>query len=510
MAEIVQNFTLKSTPKMFLSYQRTATKRARETPLFVVEKSRRTGMTWAFAAEAVMAAAAEVGASNVYYLSYNFDMTREFMDDCAEFARSCAKFGYSTGFVYEGNPERAFTRARISFPNGKAITALPSNARSLRGKQGIVIIDEAAFHADLPQVMKAAIALTMWGGRVAVISTHDGADNEFANLINTIRAGKQTGDVMRITLNEALCKGLYQRICRRANRPWTKAGEDAWQAELRSLYGDSAAEELDVVPARGAANWLSRSAIEGAMTDQYPVVRLVPPNDFTDLRLADRDTWMADWVAEEVEPLIAGFDPDRYSHFGQDFARTNDLSVIAAGQFDDDAILQCRFLIEMRNVPFREQKLLLAALCNTLPRFANGLMDARGNGQQLAEEIADEFGKDRISGIMATNNSYLAMFPRLKARIEDRTIAIPRSEGVINDLQLVKLVNGIPKVADRADDRADGAKGRRHGDAAIALMHLVAAADEAVVDIAFTSMGQRDSTKDTQFTNGLINTGAPW
>ena len=37
------------------------------------------------------------------------------------------------------------------------------------------MIDEAAFHDDLPELLKAALAFTMWGGVVRVISTHNGA-----------------------------------------------------------------------------------------------------------------------------------------------------------------------------------------------------------------------------------------------------------------------------------------------------------------------------------------------
>jgi phage FluMu gp28-like protein len=43
--------------------------------------------------------------------------------------------------------------------------------------QGKVLIDEAAFHDDLDELLKAAMALTMWGSHVVVISTHDGAEN---------------------------------------------------------------------------------------------------------------------------------------------------------------------------------------------------------------------------------------------------------------------------------------------------------------------------------------------
>jgi hypothetical protein len=54
-----------------------------------------------------------------------------------------------------------------------------------------VIIDEAAFHEQLGELIKAAMALLMWGGQVHIISTHNGADNPFNELIQDIRAKKR-------------------------------------------------------------------------------------------------------------------------------------------------------------------------------------------------------------------------------------------------------------------------------------------------------------------------------
>ena len=77
---------------------------------------------------------------------------------------------------------------RLKFASGFKIVALPSVPRALRGKQGLVIIDEAAFHKDLAEVLKAAVALLMWGGQVVVVSTHDGSANPFNLLLDDIRA----------------------------------------------------------------------------------------------------------------------------------------------------------------------------------------------------------------------------------------------------------------------------------------------------------------------------------
>ena len=77
------------------------------------------------------------------------------------------------------------------------------------------MIDEAAFHDDLAGLLKAALAFTMWGGCVRVISTHNGADSAFNELVNDIRAGRRPYSLHRITLEEAVAQGLYKKIAQK-------------------------------------------------------------------------------------------------------------------------------------------------------------------------------------------------------------------------------------------------------------------------------------------------------
>src|SRR3546814_19644370 len=55
-----------------------------------------------------------------------------------------------------------FQAFRIRFSSGFKVVALPSVPRALRGKQGIFICDEAAFHKNLAEVLKAAMAFLIW------------------------------------------------------------------------------------------------------------------------------------------------------------------------------------------------------------------------------------------------------------------------------------------------------------------------------------------------------------
>ncbi len=91
----------------------------------------------------------------------------------------------------------------------------PAARQNLRGKQGRVIIDEAAFVDDLPELLKAALALLMWGGQVIVISTHNGAEKRLQRDSSGC-PGRQPAlfPASHNALDDALHDGLFRRICR--------------------------------------------------------------------------------------------------------------------------------------------------------------------------------------------------------------------------------------------------------------------------------------------------------
>lgn len=531
-------------PTVLLSYQADSLVLARKHQLTVFEKSRRIGLSYAFAPFAVDLAAAGRAPQNVYYIGYNLDMAREFIGYCAGFARELQGVRVALpsdddlkrvvfenddgslvgsdgrpvdeqasdidakdririaegGFLIQDDVGKSVKSFRIDFPNGKAVVALPSSPRSVRGKQGVFIVDEAAFHDNLEELIKAILAALMWGGRVIIISTHDGADNYFNTLIEEIRSGKRGGHVHRITFKDAIAAGLYRRICLVQGKEWSAEAEAKWETDIRKTYGDAADEELDVIPARGSGVYLARATIKEAMSKDLPVVRLRCPDGFERRSEEWRRDWLREFLETEVKPWLDSFDPTRCTFLGQDFARSGDVSPVMFGQHDSLTRLRALLTLEMRNVPFSDQEFVLKWLINRVPHFAGGKMDARGNGSALAEKMQQLFGFDVIEAVMATDKTYLAFMPLLKAGIEDRSFILPDDEGVLDDMRMIKLVRGIPKIPDRAANvREDGKVVRRHGDTAIAAMHLVAAAEADPGDVEFYSTGARTSTGEGDF-----------
>jgi phage FluMu gp28-like protein len=118
-------------------------------------------------------------------------------------------------------------------------------------------------------------------------------------------------------------------------------------------------------------------------------------------------------------------------------------------------------------VPFEQQKQILFYMLDRMPRFRSGAMDARGNGQYLAEVAMQKYGS-RIAQVMLSQEWYRENMPPFKAAIEDAKLTLPMDADVLADLRTIIMEKGVAKVPDNA--RVRGSDGReRHGDTAVAL-----------------------------------------
>ncbi|MCH4295583.1 terminase family protein [Shewanella sp. 3B26] len=483
--------------EVMLGYQRRWV--ADPAPLKIAEKSRRTGLTWAEAADAVLTAASSrgEGGTNHFYVGSNKEMAREFIDAAAMWAKVFDKAGSEISeevFIDSGQDGKEILTFAIYFASGFKIQALSSNPSNLRGMQGNVTIDEAAFHDRLAEVLKAALALTMWGAKVRLISTHNGVENLFNELINDSRAGKKSYSVHRITLDDACAEGLYRRICQIRGKPWSQAAEDAWKAELlkSTATEDDALEEYYCVPKSGGGAYLSRALIEARMasvTDSGPVVRLAKKNDFGEWPESLRAAEVLKWCEDELKGVLDALDPNRPHCFGEDFARSGDLTVINVGEIAQDLHITAKLQVELKNIPFRQQEQILYYIVDALPRLRGGAMDARGNGQALAEYAQDKYGSEVIASVMLSESFYREQMPRFKAHFEDALITIPRDDDTRADLQALSVNRrGTPCLG----EVRTGKEKERHGDAAISLFLMVYASTLDGAPIEFTPIPKSD------------------
>ena len=376
--------------------------------LKVIEKSRRIGLSWAEAYDAVLHAGE--GKGNVYYQSYNKDMTRGFIDDCAEWAETLDAGAAAVGETLIRDGARDVQAFRLELASGKEVLAMTSAPRAFRskGRPGdVAVIDEAAFVDDLEEVLKAALAFRQWGGRVHVLSTHNGEASPFASLVRDIRERVRPGSLHTITLKQAIAEGLYTRICQVTGQAWSAQAEAAWEARLRAEYGIHAAEELDCVPSAGAGAWLAWELIRVAEDDEAGNP--------------------ADYAGGPV-------------HIGIDIARRRDLWVAAVIETVGD-VLWLRELVVRHNITFAEQAAIVADL-DARYRPLRIAVDQTGMGEAVVERWQDAHGRLRVEGVLMTGPRKLDVATALRESLEDRRLRIPPNDDLRRDLHSVRAESG--------------------------------------------------------------------
>lgn len=461
----------------------------------IAEKSRRTGLTFSEALDDVMSAVSETSPQNTYYLGSDKEMAKEFIEACAFWARKLNMvMGQIEESIFEDEDEdgtkKSINTFEVKFPTtGKKIVALSSNPRALRGRQGNVVLDEFAFHNNADEVMKAAVSLTMWGGKIRIISTHNGVDNLFNTMITQARRGEKSYSVHHIPIDRALRDGLYKRICLMAGREWSQELEDAWLKEQVNFYAtkEAANEELYCVPSQGAGQYLSRRMRERALTKDFKVVRFKAPDDFETWTEDQRVREVDKWCKEHVLPLIEKLNPELSHAFGEDFARKGDLSVFSVGEIAQDTRLLVPFIVELRNVTYDQQRQIMFYITERLPRLRGLAFDATGNGGYLAEAAMLKYGTEMVDCVHLSQAWYREWMPKLKDYFEMDNILLPKDQDVLDDLGQIKLKDGIAQIDKGKTTDTSGEK--RHGDSAVSIAMLVRAVEMDGCPIEFTALG---------------------
>lgn len=448
--------------------------------LKIIEKNRRCGISWTDSADSVLDAAPANGWTNTYYMSFNKDNCRQYIEDAGEWAK---KLGYAVSEIIEeeepllDDEEKSITTYRITFSSGAEIMGLPGVSRSLRSKQGNVVIDEAAFFDDLDSVLQAAKALVMWGGRIRVISTHNGDDNPFNILIKNIRSGKEKEwSLHRITFREAMAQGLYKRICLKQGHKWTPEADKEFMDKMYRIYGDNPDEELDVMPRASGDRYFGRGVLDHATADadSYDMRRLECSDSFLHKNESFKNREIEKFFNQEVRPVLGALEGQVFG--GNDFGRSGDLTTYWFAEEVSKTQLAVRLIVEIKNAPFEQQQLFNDYVTDWLSerkKFGGLAIDSRGNGQQIGEHAMLRHPGASIQ-VMETNAWYAKYGTDLHGLMESGDFTVPDDETIKADFALVVLKNGIPTIpAVRTSDR--DSKGKRHGDGASAAMLCVCA-----------------------------------
>lgn len=393
-------------------------------PVKVAVKSRRIGLSWTEAYDAVMHAAEGSGA--VTYSSYSKDMTAGWIGDCQDWAAGLHELALDVDedLVEDGDAE--LRRYSLKFPSGKRIEALPSVPRALRsrGRPGdIAVIDEVAFTRDPDAMLQAAMALRVWGGRIRLISTHNGEQHPFNALVEDIRGGELPYSLHTITFDDAVAEGLYRRVLEvqakaaKAANPkadlaefgWTEEREAAWVAEIRASYRYpwQAEEELDCKPAPGGGTWITLEDYLACVHEQAGTPELYQGGPC--------------WV-------------------GYDVARRRNLAVISV--FEQlGKVLWLREMVVMHDEPFRAQRAEFARLMGDY-RVVRAGVDQTGMGEVQVEELQHAHGTSRVEGIILSGPRRLDVATALRDLYEDNLIRVPKDRTLRDDVRSVRRAPG--------------------------------------------------------------------
>jgi phage FluMu gp28-like protein len=238
------------------------------------------------------------------------------------------------------------------------------------------------------------------------------------------------------------------------------------------------------------------------MVDDVPVIRLALPEDFSQQSKAERERFVEEWCEENLADILADLNPREPHYFGEDFGRVCDLTIIALLALLQNLVRRARLVIELRRVPFEQQRQILFYVLDRTPRLSGGACDATGNGGYLAEVAAQRYGESRAQNIRITEPFYAEHLPPFKASFEDGTIEIARDLDHLNDLRQFQVVKGMPTLA-KAHTQSTTAPGEeRHGDAAIAYLmaHYATTCEAEVFDYRRVASG---IAADEQWTEGL-------
>lgn len=422
----------RSLPKgdLLLGYQRRAVDELfAGTALLVIEKSRRIGLTWGVASWATLKAASAVqaGGQNIWYMGFDKEMTREFVEVCAMWARA---YNLIAGEIEEeevideetGKPIQAYS---IRMASGFRITGLASVPRQLRSRQGIAILDEAAFHGDVAEVLKSAMAFLIWGGQVVVISTHDGISNPFNVLIDEIKAGDREGKTMRITFADAMADGLYERVALVAETKGTVLPpKEQWERAIRASYGADAAEELDCVPAKGSGALISLEDIIACESEDAGLPELYMGGlCYGGRDVARRRDGQIQLVGEKVGDVL--WERDGYRETGQTFAHQD-------AWFDDS-------FKRFRMVQWR--------------------VDQTGMGEKVVEDQVRKHGASRVVGVLLTGPERVNLAFGLQRLVQQRKIRFRSDPRTRADLMAIKKIgseeSGGIRIINDGDVHAD-------------------------------------------------------
>ena len=103
------------------------------------------------------------------------------------------------------------------------------------------------------------------------------------------------------------------------------------------------------------------------MSAEIPVITWTCKPGFEQQPDLIRKTRCEEWCEDHLKPLLDALDPHYKSWFGEDFGRSGDLTSIIPLQETPSLLYRAPFVVELSNVPFKQQEQILFYIVDRLP-----------------------------------------------------------------------------------------------------------------------------------------------
>ena len=385
--------------------------------------SRQTGKSFATAAEATVTCAGEKKDSTMLWvvLSAGERQALEWMEKANKWAHAI-KFTVDSYDELRNSANALLTRAEIRFANGARIVAIPANPDTARGYSANLVLDEFAIHEkpfDIWAAIYPSITNPLTGEkRLRIVSTPKGRGNKFADLWEHNEGYSKH----KVTIEDAVKEGLKIDLNALKNGV---DDPDIWAQEYMCEFIDNTSVLLP-----------------------YDMIGKCESESIKD-------------------------DGASAKYIGMDVGRSKDLSVIVEAVKLGD-VLAVTDVTVLSKMPFADQLDVLVGKARD-PRVQAVRIDSTGIGAMLAEEAARKLG-GKCQGVVFNVASKGEMYGLMRRRFEERSVRIPVSRDIREDLHAVqRVVSTGGNVTYSAPRNADG-----HSDRAAALALCVKAAADGV------------------------------
>src|SRR5215472_8628831 len=235
--------------------------------LKLCQKGRQIGLSLADSYDSVRKAALN-GGRDVWVMSRDEAQAKQYIRYCRHWARvlNLAAQDYHDR-VLRSPGVKGLKAQELEFANGAHIYALSSNPDAIAGKSGHVKLDEFALHREQRTLYAVAKPVIQWGGTLAIISTHRGAESVFNHIINDIveHDNPMGWSMHKIPIQRAVEEGLVEKIDCATGGSWTaKAAEFKVQSSKPKVENgtpDSAITPNSALASDNSAFCIPRSSL---------------------------------------------------------------------------------------------------------------------------------------------------------------------------------------------------------------------------------------------------------